>query len=89
MTAVGSAAQEVVANVRDQFRQKPGIMDGSQQPDYASCVSIVTQAALREMIREPSVVVELVSQHEFQHKRRSKIGSDFDFDTNLTPTVIA
>jgi len=49
MTAVGSAAQEVVNNVRQQFRDRPGIMDGSQKPDYASCVSIVTTAALREM----------------------------------------
>jgi len=50
MTAVGSAAQEVVNNVRNQFRERPGIMDGSQKPDYNSCVSIVTQAALREMV---------------------------------------
>merc|ERR1740121_3537772 len=50
MTAVGSAAQEVVNNVRNQFRERPGIMDGSQKPDYTSCVTIVTQAALREMI---------------------------------------
>eukprot|EP00928_Gymnodinium_smaydae_P026583 TRINITY_DN20829_c0_g1_i1.p1 TRINITY_DN20829_c0_g1~~TRINITY_DN20829_c0_g1_i1.p1 ORF type:complete len:487 (-),score=107.40 TRINITY_DN20829_c0_g1_i1:294-1754(-) len=50
MTAVGSAAQEVVNNVRLQFRERPGIMDGSERPDYNECVSIVTQAALREMI---------------------------------------
>jgi len=49
MTAVGNAAQEVVNNVREQFRARPGIMDGSEKPDYAQCVSIVTQAALREM----------------------------------------
>jgi len=55
MTAVGSAAQEVVNNVRLQFRERPGIMDGSQRPDYSSCVSIVTQAALREM-RMPGLI---------------------------------
>jgi len=49
MTAVGNAAQEVVNNVRDQFRRKPGIMDYTEKPDYAQCVSIVTQAALSEM----------------------------------------
>lgn len=49
MTAVGNAAQEVVNNVREQFRQRPGIMDGTEKPDYNSCVSIVTSAALREM----------------------------------------
>lgn len=57
MTAVGSAAQEVVSNVRQQFREKPGIMDYSQRPDYASCVSIVTQAALREMCMPGLVAV--------------------------------
>eukprot|EP00931_Biecheleriopsis_adriatica_P056228 TRINITY_DN33310_c0_g1_i1.p1 TRINITY_DN33310_c0_g1~~TRINITY_DN33310_c0_g1_i1.p1 ORF type:complete len:855 (-),score=165.95 TRINITY_DN33310_c0_g1_i1:68-2479(-) len=59
MTAVGSAAQEVVNNVRLQFREKPGIMDGSQKPDYHSCVSIVTQAALREMVA-PGLVATMV-----------------------------
>merc|ERR1719329_1430980 len=50
MTAVGSAAQEVVNNVRHQFKTKPGIMDYTQKPDYNQCVSIVTQAALHEMV---------------------------------------
>merc|ERR1712217_721712 len=50
MTAVGSAAQEVVNNVRHQFETKPGIMKGTQKPDHTQCVSIVTQAALREMV---------------------------------------
>jgi len=59
MTAVGSAAQEVVNNVRLQFQQKPGIMDGSQKPDYTSCVSIVTQAALQEMI-SPGLIAATV-----------------------------
>jgi len=59
MTAVGSAAQEVVNNVRTQFRERPGIMDGSQKPDYASCVSIVTRAALREMVA-PGIVATTV-----------------------------
>eukprot|EP00930_Biecheleria_cincta_P034871 TRINITY_DN24037_c0_g1_i1.p1 TRINITY_DN24037_c0_g1~~TRINITY_DN24037_c0_g1_i1.p1 ORF type:complete len:837 (-),score=163.72 TRINITY_DN24037_c0_g1_i1:498-2978(-) len=57
MTAVGSAAQEVVNNVRAQFRERPGIMDRTQKPDYASCVSIVTQAALREMVAPGLVAV--------------------------------
>merc|ERR1719183_2197644 len=50
MTAVGNAAQEVVSNVREQFRNKPGIMDYSEKPDHQQCVAIVTQAALREMV---------------------------------------
>lgn len=59
MTAVGNAAQEIVANVRDQFRARPGIMDYSQKPDYDACVSIVTHAALREM-RLPGLVAVIV-----------------------------
>jgi len=59
MTAVGNTAQEVVNNVRQQFRDKPGIMNGSQKPDYNSCVSIVTQAALREMIA-PGLIAAIV-----------------------------
>jgi len=49
--AVGRTAQKVVAEVRRQFREMPGIMDYSQKPQYKKCVSIVTSAALREMIR--------------------------------------
>jgi len=57
MTAVGSAAQEVVNNVRSQFREHPGIMDGSERPDHAQCVAIVTQAALREMVSPGLIAV--------------------------------
>jgi len=59
MTAVGNAAQEVVNNVRAQFRARPGIMDGSEKPDYAQCVSIVTEAALREMTMPGLVAVSV------------------------------
>merc|ERR1719461_295206 len=49
--AVGRTAQEVVKEVRRQFRVMPGIMDRSQKPEYKKCVSIVTSAALKEMVR--------------------------------------
>ena len=48
--AVGRTAQMVVQDVRNQFKENPGIMQGTSKPDYARCVSIVTTAALREMV---------------------------------------
>ncbi|HVN76196.1 MAG TPA: sodium-translocating pyrophosphatase [Thermoanaerobaculaceae bacterium] len=54
--AVGKAAQAVINEVRRQFREHPGIMAGSEKPDYTQCVSIVTESALKEMVR-PGVLV--------------------------------
>jgi H(+)-translocating pyrophosphatase len=50
MTAVGHAAQGVVAEVRRQFREHPGIMAGTEKPEYERCVALVAAAALRQMI---------------------------------------
>ena len=50
MSAVQTAAQSIVVEVRRQFREIVGIMDGTTDPDYAACVSLCTKGALREMV---------------------------------------
>jgi len=58
MTSVGEAAMDMVEEIRRQFREIPGLMEGTGKPDSASCIDISTQAAMKEMI-VPGVVAFL------------------------------
>ncbi|GAB4526611.1 MAG: sodium-translocating pyrophosphatase [Anaerolineae bacterium] len=57
MLAVGRAAQQIVEEVRRQFREIPGIMEGKAEPDYERCVGISTDSAIREMIAPGLIAV--------------------------------
>ena len=57
MEAVGRAGGQVVEEVRRQFREKPGIMEGTERPDYARCVRIVTASAQREMLLPAAIPI--------------------------------
>jgi K(+)-stimulated pyrophosphate-energized sodium pump len=89
--AVGRTAQMVVQDVRNQFKENPGIMAGTSKPDYARCVGIVTTAALREMVLPGllavglPVVVGLIFKH-FSQSYQATASLD-SAGNSLVPTI--
>ncbi|MCH2097747.1 MAG: sodium/proton-translocating pyrophosphatase, partial [Pseudomonadales bacterium] len=59
MTAVGDAAMEMITEIRRQFREIPGLLDGEADPDTAKCVDIATTAALKKMLLPGVIAVGL------------------------------
>lgn len=59
MRSVGDAALKMVIEVRRQFKEIPGIMQGTQEPDYKRCIAISTQASLREMILPGALIIAI------------------------------
>ncbi|MFB0516369.1 MAG: sodium-translocating pyrophosphatase [Candidatus Neomarinimicrobiota bacterium] len=57
MQAVGATASDMIEEVRRQFREIPGLMEGKQRPDYAACVNISARAALRKMVAPGLVAI--------------------------------
>ncbi len=59
MTSVGDAAMEMIEEIRRQFREIPGLMEGNAEPDHAKCIDIATQAALKKMILPGVIAVAM------------------------------
>ncbi len=57
MTAVGAAAQEMIEEIRRQFREIPGLLEGTGKPDSASCVRIATDAAIKRMVLPAGIAI--------------------------------
>ena len=59
MTAVGDAAMEMIEEIRRQFREIKGLMEGEADPDHTKCVDIATQAALKKMIGPGAIAIAM------------------------------
>ena len=57
MTAVGDAAMEMIEEIRRQFREIPGLLEGNAEPDTEKCIDIATSAALKRMLLPGAIAV--------------------------------
>ena len=87
MTAVGRAAEGMVEEVRRQFREIPGLMEGKAKPDSARCVDISTRAALREMIL-PGVIALCLAMASIWSVAMPLV-SDFGFTKEIEDRLLA
>lgn len=90
MSAVGLTAEEVVREVRRQFREMPGIMDYSQKPDYGRCVELVAKASLVRMIKPGLLAVcsPVVVGVLFRLTATFAVGDDCEAARRLVPTAL-
>jgi len=93
IAAVGKTAQQVVWEVRRQFKERVGIMDGTAKPDYSACVSLVTKAALQEMSKPAAlalltpVAIGIVFRIIGEHTGRPMLGIEVVASFLLFATV--
>jgi K(+)-stimulated pyrophosphate-energized sodium pump len=71
MNSVGKAAMDMVNEVRRQFREIPGILEGTGTPEYDKCVEISTKAALREMLAPGAITIVTPIISRYGHGCRS------------------
>merc|ERR1712166_1331548 len=82
IAAVGNAAEEVIKEVRRQFKERPGILTYDEKPDYKTCVSIVNEAGLRQMIKPgllsvcAPIAVGLIFRFIGQYRGRPLLGAE-------------
>jgi K(+)-stimulated pyrophosphate-energized sodium pump len=85
--AVGRTAQYIIQDVRAQFKENPGILEGTSKPDYGRCVRIVTGAALKQMVLPGALAVLLPLAVGLIFRHLSASFSVHDLDASVLPAI--